>query len=228
MSFIKKKLKQIHKIKTDTILNSLFLLSLSYTNNNNNLLINNERFLYNHLGKNELKIKESRVDLKIVINLEKLKKDWKRQNKQHKFNSNYIIQNYVSYEKEYDLNFNLFLKSIKTSNFLYNKNFIENKYVFIERVLYLDENHIIDKINSLYEANNTYSISSTSDRLVRELLIKKDHVIRIFWYEIDVDLTNKGIDYININFWTRNWKYLATCFLSVISLAISIWAIFMK
>lgn len=79
------------------------------------------------------------------------------------------------------------------------------------------ENEINNCENLLFNIDYIHS----SHSLIRELLFKGNHTIRIYYVEQNISLTEKGIEKLNYSWW-KDWKWLTLTILSIISLAVSI------
>lgn len=173
--------------------------------------------LKNFMVKHFVKIKE----------LEKWRKS--KKNSQQAFNDDYIIRNFTNFEenkKEFNeliknleiqeklikkgfidkFTYEIFTKSLKQSRTDYNKKYYDenNKY-------WLSDNKEIEKILWDNDRRKQFLLESLglektrlSDKLVIELLMRGDQEIEIFYQEFEVDITDKGLEYLNNNWLQKN------------------------
>ena len=183
--------------------------------------------------------------VKHFIKIKKLEA-WRKSKKdsQQGFNDDYIIRNFTSFEKD-NKEFNKLIKSLEIQKKLIKKDFIDkftygistdpvkqsitdyNKIYYDEKKDWFSENQELQKI--LWDSNERKKFTSKywkgsrlSDKLIVELLMRGDQEIKIFYQEFEVDITDKGLEYLNNGWLSRHWKWIVTTGVSIIALIFSV------
>ncbi|MBP1526512.1 MAG: hypothetical protein H9Q66_01085 [Spiroplasma ixodetis] len=53
-------------------------------------------------------------------------------------------------------------------------------------------------------------------QLLFELLLRGDQTLKISYNNYEINITNKGFEYLNDGWWNRNWKWLGTSLIAII------------
>ncbi|WP_338976044.1 MULTISPECIES: hypothetical protein [unclassified Spiroplasma] len=186
------------------------------------------------------------IIFKIEVNTQKLYDDWIKG--MNNFAWDYILsKKYININTEYNLKTNDFINKLNQNLFLLKNNLISKNNIYVVRVWTskIEKNNFNissfekdweefsdvgywwtdkDTLNKEVSLNKKlrFTFRNSSDSLIKELLFKGNHEITIKYVETETEITTKGYEYKNSNWWKRNWSSFISIFISILALLFTI------